>query len=292
MEPTKSVITGEVVAGQAKKIRKEAEQLIKSLETNQFDIGEKLATIKQNGWYTEWGFTTFLEYVKSTGLKDSKARYLPEIAEKMKLAGVTRAEYEKVGIAKLRAIASLDPNEVWINPDTKEELSLLTFINGLTLKCLADETYKLETLKKDIRTLKGFVGEKDLVFRTLAFMRTVIENVWDPAIALAKNHLGTGPKDAEGLSPEASDSAAAEVLAISFLNDPSNAVGEHEDGVEEASLVPGTYVLKDGLLDLHNPESNWTVLENGDEQWIESDIGFGDNVFDGVPESYPDGETE
>ena len=49
MEPTKSVITGEVVAGQAKKIRKEAEQLIKSLETNQFDIGEKLATIKQNG---------------------------------------------------------------------------------------------------------------------------------------------------------------------------------------------------------------------------------------------------
>jgi hypothetical protein len=259
MEPTKIVIAGEVTAGQSKKIRKETEQLIRSLETNQFDIGEKLATIKQNGWYSEWGFTTFLEYVKSTGLKDSKARYLPEIAEKMKLAGVSREQYEKVGIAKLRTIASLDPNETWTDPATGVETSLLAFINGLTIKCITDgESYKLEALKKDVRQLKGFVGEKDLVFRTLAFMRTVIENVWDPAIKLAKNHLGTGPKDADGLSPEASDSAAAEVLAISFLNDPSNAVGEHEEGVEEASLL----------------SHSWSV------QYIEPD------------ESYPDGENE
>lgn len=269
MEPTKAVIAGEVVAGQAKKIRKETEQLIKSLETNQFDIGEKLATIKQNGWYTEWGFTTFLEYVKSTGLKDSKARYLPEIAEKMRIAGISREQYEKVGIAKLRAIASLDPNETWTDPKTGVETPLVNFISGLTLKCISDgDSFKLEELKKSIRTLKGFVGEKDLVFRTLAFMRTVIENVWDPAIALAKNHLGTGPKDEEGLSPEASDSAAAEVLAISFLNDPSNAVGEHEEGVDEASLLAQDYVVID-------PKT--TVVED---------------YIDFLQAGYPDGETE
>lgn len=67
--------------------------------------------------------------------------------------------------------------------------------------------------------------------------RSAHENSWQPAIALAKAHIGSVKKDDEGMSIDASNGSAAEKIAIAYLIDPQNEVemletaGEDEDEV-------------------------------------------------------------
>ena len=176
MEPIKSVIVGEVVAGEAAKTRKQVEKLIQAHILDQFDIGDLLWKIKKNGWYTSWGYNTFAEYGKTTGLKESKLRYLPQISEVMEAVGITRDQYQGVGIAKLRAIASLKPSDIYINPVTKDETPVADYIKLLTEKAINDgDTFKLDEIKKHVRTLKGVVGSNDFSFLGISAQRSVVE---------------------------------------------------------------------------------------------------------------------
>jgi len=229
MEPIKSVIMGEQLAGEASKTRKQVEKLIQAHILDQFDIGDLLWKIKKNGWYTSWGYNTFIEYARTTGLKESKVRYLPQISEVMEAVGFTRDQYQGVGIAKLRAIVSLKPDDIYINPVTKDETPVADYIKLLTQKAIDDgDAFKLDEIKKHVRTLKGMVGSNDFSFLGISAQRSVLESVIRPALERAKMLIGSVGKDSDGNSLDASDSRALELICAEFLAMPveQSSVGE------------------------------------------------------------------
>lgn len=226
---TPVTIVGEAVAGESTKVRKQLESLIKNLNKSTLDIGELLFKVKSNGFYQPWGFTTFQEYVDTLDIKARKAQYLLRIVDVMQQVGLERDKYEPLGIAKLREITSLDPQATWKNPQTGEETPMKEFIVGFVEK--GDEM-ALEDLKTHVRTLKGLVGENDIVWLNLPFVRSTKENTIDPALTLARNNIGSVGKDDEGMSKDASDSACVEVWAVEYLNNLANNVLPEETNNE------------------------------------------------------------
>lgn len=218
---TPTVIVGEAVAGESTKVRKQLESLIKSLNKSTLDVGELLCKVKKNGFYQPWGFTTFQEYVDTLDIKARKAQYLVRIVDVMQQVGIERVKYEPIGIAKLREITSLDPTASWTNPANGEEIPMKDFITEFIGKA---DNLSLDEIKKNVRTLKGFVGENDLVWLNFCVKRSVSDNTIRPALGLAKNFIGSVGKDDEGMSKDASDGAALEVIAVEYLNDPANNV--------------------------------------------------------------------
>lgn len=223
---TPTVIVGEAVAGSAAKARKQLEKLISDVNKSSFDIGDLLHLIKKNGYYD--GYTTFQEYQASLDIKPRKAQYLRRISEVMEAVGITREKYEPLGIAKLREITSLKPEESWTDPETGNQIPMKEFIVGLVEK--GAEMDLEDDIKKHVRTLKGLVGENDLVFLNLSVKRSVMDNTVRPALELAKNAIGSVGKDDEGISQDASDGAALEALAVEFLNNPANNVLPESEG--------------------------------------------------------------
>src|SRR5271166_3940622 len=100
-------IVGEAVAGQAAKVKKQINEIIKGVNTSTFTLAELLHEAKSKQYFLAWGHDSFIQYAKSLDLKVSKSYYLVRIVENMTAAGVTREEYEPLGIAKLRAIIEL-----------------------------------------------------------------------------------------------------------------------------------------------------------------------------------------
>lgn len=215
-----TVLVGEMVAGESAKARAQLESLINNVNKSTLDIAELLAKVKTNAFYQP-EFNTFQEYVDTLNIKARKAQYLTKIVEVMAEVGLTRTQYEPLGIARLREISSLDPKATWTNPETKEETPMSHFITSFVEK--GDEI-EIDQLKQHVRTLKGFCGENDLVWRNFCITRLVAESTIDPALELARNNIGSVGKDDEGVSKDASDGACLEVWAVSYLNDASNNV--------------------------------------------------------------------
>jgi len=80
---------------------------------------------------------------------------------------------------------------------------------------------EMDLLKQHVRTLKGMVGDNDIVPRTLNFQRSVAENTWDKAVDLVRLTVGSVTKDAEGMSKDASNERCAELMAADVLSNPS-----------------------------------------------------------------------
>lgn len=215
------VIVGEAVAGESQKTRKALETLIKNLNKSTFDVGELLLKVKSSGYYTGWGFNTFQEYVNTLDIKARKAQYLVRIVDVMAQVGVEREKYEGLGIAKLREITSLEPNDTYINPQTNEQTPMKDFILGFVEK---GDDIPLEEIKQHVRTLKGFVGENDITWLNICLKRSVLDETVRPALELAKVNIGTVGKDEEGMAKDASDGAALEAISVEYLNDPKNNV--------------------------------------------------------------------
>lgn len=210
---TQGVIVGEVVAGEAAKVRKELEQVITQSNRSMFDIGELLYKIKKNGYYH--GFDTFYQYTKSLDFKNRRLHYLTTIAEVMDAVGVKRETYEPLGISKLREITSLDPNGEWVNLETKEVTPIREFI-----KAFVDKGHEmpLEEIKQHVRVLKGLIGEDELVWVNLRVKKSVLETVIRPALDKAKLLIGSTGTDDEGNAKDASDGRAAESIFADFLS--------------------------------------------------------------------------
>jgi hypothetical protein len=246
MEPVSSVIVGEAVAGQAKQIRKKVEAIINSMETNQYDLGEWLVQVQDGNLYTQWGFNTYSEYMKTTKLKASKARYLPQIARVMKAIAVERVQYESIGISKLRVIASLNPTDVYVHPVSKEETSMHNYIAAIVDKALTDgEAYSLEDIKKHVRTLKGITGDRDVTFLGVPILRAALDNVVRPCFDRFKTLIGTVATDSEGKAVDASDGIILEricatVLALpdEYFNLPVETAGAEELEGQEMTEEP------------------------------------------------------
>ena len=226
-EPT--VIVGEKVAGEAAKVRKQLEQLIKKVNTSAFDIADLLYTIKKNGYYS--GFATFQEFIKTLDIKLRKAQYLCRMNEVMEAIGKTREQYEPLGVAKLREITSLNIDDIWVNPQTKDEVPIKAFVVGFVEKG-KDMTF--DEIKQHVRTLKGLVGENNIMFVHFSVKKSVLDNVVRPALELAKLNIGSGPKDDEGVRQDPSDGAALEVISVEYLTSNNEAVNNLEKGETDA----------------------------------------------------------
>lgn len=221
-----AAIIGEAVAGESTAIRSQLESLINNHERSLFDIGELLYKVRRSGFYTHWGFDTFKDYCASLQFKERRAQYLTRIVGVMSDLGINRDEYESLGVAKLREITSLDVNGTWTNPQTGETTPLKDWIAGLVDR---GEDMTMDEIKQHVRTLKGFVGDNDLVYETYCYTRLTKEQTIDPAKELARRNIGSVGKDDEGTSKDASAGRCAEVWAVEYLNNPANNVLEESN---------------------------------------------------------------
>lgn len=210
-------IHGPVVPGEAIAVRSELEQLISQLNINLFDIGALLYKIKKNGYYE----TTFHDYINSLKFKPSKARYLTRIAEVTETLNIPRETYEPLGIVKLREITSLDIKADWTNPETKEKTPISHFVTKLIEH---GQTIPVEEVRSHVKVLKGLVGTEAMSWVHLYMKQLAIDQVVKPALELAKAQIGSVAEDEEGYKKDASDGQAAEIIFVSYLNDPANGI--------------------------------------------------------------------
>ena len=217
-----TVIVGAVEPGERAEVTRAMKRLIKQVNTNLFDIAELLFKAKTRHLYTE---PTFIEYAVGLGLKKRKAQYLERIAEIMHGAGIERAEYEPIGIAKLRVITRLSAvNDdgtpaMYVNPVTNEAHPMVDYIVGITEQAMAGRDIKM--IEKDVRILKGEVGENDMVWRNFRLPRMVDENTIAPALEKAAINIGTVATDERGMAKEVQDWRKLEVVCIEYTNDKS-----------------------------------------------------------------------
>ena len=215
-----TVIVGAVESGERAEVQKAIKRLVKQVNTNLFDIAELLFRAKSRHLYTE---PTFIEFAQKMGLKKRKAQYLERIAEIMDGAGIQREEYEPLGIAKLRVITRLSAvNEdgtqaMYTNPVTQESHPMVDYIVGITEQAMGGRDIK--DIEKDVRVLKGEVGENDMVWRNFRLPRTVDENIIAPALEKAAINIGTVRTDSEGMAEEVKDWRKLEVVCVEYLND-------------------------------------------------------------------------
>jgi hypothetical protein len=214
-----TAIYGEAQSGRCSVVRKKLENLIGGLNKSTMDIAVLLSETKKQGYFKQWGFDTFKDYVQQLDLKARKAQYLTRIVETMEQVGVAREVYEPLGISKLREISSLDPGAIYVDPESNTQTPMKDFITGLVDKGL---NMSLEEIKQHVKTLKGLVGENDLMFINFSVKRSVWENVIEPSLELAKANIGSIGQDEEGNAKDASNGRALEMIAVEFLNNPQN----------------------------------------------------------------------
>jgi hypothetical protein len=214
-----TAIYGQQEAGRSSEVRKKLEKLIGGLNKSTMDIAVLLSETKKQGYFKQWGFDTFKDYVQNIDLKLRKAHYLTRIVDIMEIVGIQREVYEPLGIAKLREISSLDPGAIYVDPESNVQTPMKDFITGLIEK---GSDMSLEEIKQHVKTLKGLTGENDLMFINFSVKRSVWEETIKPALELAKANIGSVGKDEEGNATDASDGRALEMIAVEFLNNPTN----------------------------------------------------------------------
>jgi hypothetical protein len=200
-------IVGEAEAGQAAKVRKQLNALIKNLGTSTFDIMDLLYEVKNKQFFAP-KYNTFAEFAKTLDMKVTKSYYLVKIKSVMEAADIPRETYEPIGLSKLRAISRLDVQK-------EEELAL---IKGLIIEA---PNQPLENIKALVAAGQGLTGDDSLVWLNISLKQSAREVV-RKAIAAAKKNIGSVNKDDEGISHDATDGAAIEAIALDFLADPTN----------------------------------------------------------------------
>src|ERR1035437_1654224 len=144
-------IYGEVQAGRSTEVRKKLEKLIGNLSRSTFDIAALLSETKKQGYFKQWGFDTFKDYVQNIDLKLRKAHYLTRIVDIMEIVGIQREVYEPLGIAKLREISSLDPGAIYVDPESNVQTPMKNVSTRLIEK---GSDMSLEEIKQHVKTLK------------------------------------------------------------------------------------------------------------------------------------------
>ena len=216
-------IVGEVVAGEAAQTLKEVKALIKGLSSNTFDLFELLYKVKAKKYYQP-KHDTFSEYIKTLDMKVSKVYYGVKIVEVMGAVGVPRAQYEEIGVAKLRAITRLELTDEDGAPKMYGDLTAVDTVK----KLLTDSTQQTpEEVDEAVKELQGLMGDEALVWLNFPIKKAA-RDVWEKAVSLAQKLIGSTGKDVEGNYKDASVGRCAEIIAVSFLQDPNNSPeGEH-----------------------------------------------------------------
>ncbi len=223
MSETPIEIVGEAVAGEAAQTLNQVRALIKGLSSNTFDLADALCKVKKNKWYAP-KFSTFSEYAKDLDIKLSKCYYLIRITETLETVGAPRAEYESVGVAKLRAICRLDLQDSEGNPKQYEGKPAADVIKDLIQQAPA---HSPEAVDETVKKLQGLMGEDARVWQNIC-LTVAQRKKWQEAVALAKLNIGSVGKDDDGQYKDASEGMCVEVIAASYLLDENNRPeGEH-----------------------------------------------------------------
>jgi hypothetical protein len=226
---TPTEIVGEAVAGEAAQVLKQIKNLVKGISSNTFDLATALYKVKKNKWYAP-KCSTFTEYIGTIDLRSSKGHYLVRIAQTMEDAGIERAVFEPIGIAKLRAICRLDLTDENGNGKMYEGKPAVEVIKDLIAQAPA---HSPETMGEAVKKLQGLVGEDSIVWVNFP-IKLAARNEWDKAVALAQKNIGSVGQDTEGNYIDASVGRCAEVIALSYNQDPNN-MPEGETSVPEIS---------------------------------------------------------
>jgi hypothetical protein len=226
-------LIGEQVAGESSQAIAALKQLIRNINSSGFDLGEALYKIRKSGHYGP--YQTYKELTSTLDIKASKLLYLPRIAEVMDTLGIPRAQFEQLGIAKMRAITSLDPEGTYHNPVTEVDTPMKDYIIGFVQGA---GSMSLKNIQGFVKTLKGLVGENAIEYLTFSYPKNVLDTVIRPALELAKANIGSVAKDEDGNSLDASDSRAFELIAADFLAYPSNGSIEYGNVEHDPSFEP------------------------------------------------------
>jgi hypothetical protein len=210
------VIVGEAVSGERAEVQKALKKLIKQVNTNTFDIAELLFKTKSKHLYTE---PTFADFVKTLDIKPRRAQYLETLAEVMSAANITRAEYEPIGVTKLRVITRLDPAATYTNPDTNVAEPMVDYIVGLVELATQHPEKTADDLEQSVRVLMGETGDNDMTWLNIRLLRLTKENIVDKAFEKAAINIGSVATDAEGVEQDASDGRKLEIICAEYLTD-------------------------------------------------------------------------
>jgi hypothetical protein len=229
------VVVGDVEAGRSARIKREVLKLIKGVSASSFDLADLLYEIKSKNFFSEWGFTSYSQYLKSLseqGMKYSKAYYLYRVTENGVSAGLKREEYEPVGLTKLRLITRLKPAGEY------NGVPMPLVIRELTLKAL---TMTPEEVQFEVDTILGQTEDDAMVWMNFKVKKLGRENVIKPALALIKKHCPESQlvDEETGAVTEMSDGAALEMMAANILADP-NFNTEDESQTEESLSIAET----------------------------------------------------
>src|SRR5208282_5166354 len=168
MDPV--AIHGEAVAGHAAMIqalRKRMLLLSTDLTRNTFDLAEAFLEAQESHCYAEWGFDSLGDYASlELGIKHRKAQYLARIVKVCRECGVSRKDYEPVGVTKLREITTLDSGSTFYNPDTKMHEPMTDHIVRLIAE--APENASVE-VDQEVARLKGMTGDNAMLIRSYKF---------------------------------------------------------------------------------------------------------------------------
>jgi hypothetical protein len=180
------------------------------VSTDTFDLAELLYEVKSKHYYNDWEFESFNKYAKSLeGVKYTKCYYLVAIVENGLAAALSRAEYEPVGLQKLRMIARLKPAGEY------NSIPMPLVIRELTLKA---KGMTPEEVNLEVEKILGLAEDESLVWVNFKVKKLARENVIRPALELIKKHMGQ-TEDDEGVMHDASDGAALEMMAANTLAD-------------------------------------------------------------------------
>jgi len=230
-------IVGEAVAGEAAQVLKQIKALVKGISSNTFDLAEALYKVKKNKWYAP-KCLTFTEYLGTIDLRSSKGHYLVRIEQTMEDAGIERAVFEPIGIAKLRAICRLDLIDENGNGKMYEGKPAVEVIKDLIAQAPA---HSPEAVDETVKKLQGLMGENAQVWENVSLTVAQRES-WRKAVALAKRNIGSVGKDEDGNYKDASIGSCMEVIALSYILDPNNSpegdvpnVSEETQGADVSS---------------------------------------------------------
>ena len=219
---TPFVIVGEIEAGAAAKARKQVKSLIKGLNTSTFDLMDALHEVKTNKYYAP-AYDSFIDYAKTLDMKVTKAYYLARIRQNMELAGIDRAVFEPIGIAKLRTISSID----LIDSENQIKADAIDKVNELITTATTTEA---TAIKAAVDVYNGHIGEEAFEWLNIKIRKSA-KNVVREALNLIKAQIGSTGTDVDGKSRDASDGRALELLAADFLSDPNHAPDVEKLGV-------------------------------------------------------------
>jgi|SRR5271157_1665879 len=230
-------IVGEAIAGQQAKslaLRKRIKILAGDVQRYTFDLAEALLEAQETRCYLGWGFDSLPDYAEiELGLKARKSQYLSRIAKVMRDCGIKRADYEPVGVTKLRSITSLEPSTTFYDADEKKHVPMVELITELVA-----EAPELGTVEVDERVahLKGMDGENAMVTRSYSVTKSCYENTIQRCFELVRRRLGSAGRDGTGQAREYSDGAVLECLAAEFLADPRNFLEETDESHEQVEI--------------------------------------------------------